>query len=1036
MGCINTQKVNIKRKEVCLESKEEQIQKIKNLLKKLDLIQSDIDEKELSRSSKNNLLKKNDLIEICLKTLYQRLPVENCYHEATITRPDQNSNLMRYTIGNGMNWGLTPEVTPEVTAKVLDCNDQKGQNGESITLITDEDNPYPGENVTLFSDRFIFLGETFYALQTEEFKAKLNKINNRIKEETDKESKELNARLLKLKNEKKNSIDELNKVFMNGNRDELLEAFKIESETDFNKAYQHFSFLFEALSLFSIEKQLDLIEELGNSSSKLITLRLQYTLLGLLGKKYSNDLQSSTANWILFDNYILYQLLICGEFLPDQVLFQKNYRLPPVYHSKDYARNNPDSDYNINSSQQYWYNVLSILDNISKNYTEIKTNSNSIQTRLACSVAIQFGTPTDVPQDWIGYPSVEKIKPLDRFKRFLRVYEEGKLLPCFKKLSTWHLGLTINSFRTDEELDWCIEGENIPSNLKTQDQINNACGLVQYIAVNSQGVSIHEGGEKYYGVKQTSLKHYKEKGGVCGAISFFGSGACQAFGIPSIIAGQPAHCAFLWLNTNNKFILGNDNSGWEKTEINQKYAWLYELMSDCQINQDKFFKSENLRLFASILSNVSTKSSCQLLKLACEECPSNFRAWTERISAINRLSITGLGSKDTSHLEFNLNSLNYDQNCYIIDLKNQRISSGEEIKDLVEIRKITINWCDVNSVSLHNENNLNIPTKYILSTSKDGITYKEVRSQFHERKSEKAISPLGYKIFPASGNIVWYQLDNNTCVIPGWSKGKPDTRFLKIQLLTDFSKIKNMDITLSLMGANLKEEASKILSIWNNDNKCNFNNLQISNLNEDVNTDDLALFCKTKVSSTTEGNCNDATDGTGDNFWGTSESEAEFEIDLASVFNVNEIKIKWWASCYSDNFTITTSLKDGSHSKQRANKSNAVQHPNNIDDWNAYTVIPLSATGEYDTQIIKISMKDGHKDPWRANEGKASILLGIRSINIYGKSKEGPPNITKEALIMKDSITRLIDVNQGRAYACLNKYLESFPYNIFAGYDY
>ena len=62
-------------------------------------------------------------------------------------------------------------------------------------------------------------------------------------------------------------------------------------------------------------------------------------------------------------------------------------------------------------------------------------------------------------------------------------------------------------------------------------------------------------------------------------------------------------------------------------------------MSDCQYNREKFIKSENLRLasFISITSNPQIANN--LVKLASEECVSNVKAWIDRVSTLNKISI-------------------------------------------------------------------------------------------------------------------------------------------------------------------------------------------------------------------------------------------------------------------------------------------------------------------------------------------------------------------------------------------------------------
>ena len=45
-------------------------------------------------------------------------------------------------------------------------------------------------------------------------------------------------------------------------------------------------------------------------------------------------------------------------------------------------------------------------------------------------------------------------------------------------------------------------------------------------------------------------------GGVCGALSYYGSAAAKARGVPSTPGGQPGHCAYmLWSETEGRWVL-------------------------------------------------------------------------------------------------------------------------------------------------------------------------------------------------------------------------------------------------------------------------------------------------------------------------------------------------------------------------------------------------------------------------------------------------------------------------------------------------
>jgi hypothetical protein len=127
-------------------------------------------------------------------------------------------------------------------------------------------------------------------------------------------------------------------------------------------------------------------------------------------------------------------------------------------------------------------------------------------------------------------------------------------------------------------------------------------------------------------------------GGVCGAISKFGTAAAQAHGIPAMPVGQPGHCAFLWKKDPQTWRTGNDISGWPgSTEHGGTYIhWgnrgsYVLLMEQAHREPVRFLASEQARWLSSATKDAAKATG--LLETAAKIQPFNGGAWLDLIAA-------------------------------------------------------------------------------------------------------------------------------------------------------------------------------------------------------------------------------------------------------------------------------------------------------------------------------------------------------------------------------------------------------------------
>ena len=153
---------------------------------------------------------------------------------------------------------------------------------------------------------------------------------------------------------------------------------------------------------------------------------------------------------------------------------------------------------------------------------------------------------------------------------------------------------------------------------------------------NRNGISINDRVGFYGHDGHITLQEYTKYGGVCGAISFFGTGAAQAFGLPAFPVGQPGHCAFLYQRTPGRWQLANDISGWAKSmHLNgaqgktERSVWDVALMEQAQADWKAYSTSERLRTAATL---APAAQRGDVFARAVSACPFNLQAWEARVA--------------------------------------------------------------------------------------------------------------------------------------------------------------------------------------------------------------------------------------------------------------------------------------------------------------------------------------------------------------------------------------------------------------------
>ncbi len=315
------------------------------------------------------------------------------------------------------------------------------------------------------------------------------------------------------------------------------------------------------------------------------------SLLGADGRKSLEEAQPTESKWLLGDRGALELFMTSG-----------------------------------NPAENRWSDAARIFCQI---IAKDPTAKSALALRIAVATSLVFAQPVKALAD------EAIIDPIARYESFRKWNDEGVLFASFRDLNAWQMRYVVGSWATDEELVWARA--NIKPELKVREKIGEGAYMVKYRDVNSKGVSVQRGRE-YYDGRPMTLAVIDEVGGVCGAISKFGSAMCQAFGVPAMPVGQPGHCAFIWESAPHTWTLGNNISGWAQSHCHDgisipwgRASWFVRMMSDAQQDRDGFVNAECLRIAAEC-ARIDVRND--LLAQACKRSPLDFGAWQDRWDAL------------------------------------------------------------------------------------------------------------------------------------------------------------------------------------------------------------------------------------------------------------------------------------------------------------------------------------------------------------------------------------------------------------------
>ena len=119
-------------------------------------------------------------------------------------------------------------------------------------------------------------------------------------------------------------------------------------------------------------------------------------------------------------------------------------------------------------------------------------------------------------------------------------------------------------------------------------------------------------------------------------------------------------------------------------------------------------------------------------------------------------------------------------------------------------------------------------------------------------------------------------------------------------------------------------------------------------------------------------------DGTGSEWW-TDKEVAWIEIDLQSICLVKYIRIQWWGTSVSENYTISMQGQDEKDFVKIRTSDDALETPRKFDSGWSYNGWSRIRGWDKPTKKLRFDLRDGELDPWWH-----WAYFEIRQINVYG----------------------------------------------------
>ena len=304
-----------------------------------------------------------------------------------------------------------------------------------------------------------------------------------------------------------------------------------------------------------------------------------------------------------------------------------------AYLTGGYASNqteNKMSAYHFNNqlNQNDEYQALQIWAQI---WAKDASSHQGTNLKIAVAVSLEF------THGVIAWLQQTPIDPVARYELYANAYKQGILMPDFSEYSVREMRDIVNVRATDDDLTW------LKNEIRTQypyldnrDYITKGYSLIKYTEHDIFGSVFHKG---FYG-PNPDISKVMEYGGVCGAISKFSSILARAFGVPAYAVGQPAHCCYVYENSNHEWTLGYAIRSWDQTSGHDTFIPLMKTANAVDQDQNKMSAAFAKVFDAEALALTNPQQASQLVDQAIALEPMNIQAWQVKVQLANQMGAT------------------------------------------------------------------------------------------------------------------------------------------------------------------------------------------------------------------------------------------------------------------------------------------------------------------------------------------------------------------------------------------------------------
>lgn len=234
----------------------------------------------------------------------------------------------------------------------------------------------------------------------------------------------------------------------------------------------------------------------------------------------------------------------------------------------------------------------SVLDTWKKIFVTDPASKDGLCLRLAIATALR---PPGTGSPGSGQPKSPS-SPLLRYQYFKTAHANKELFPSFDNLSVWELQFVVCSGASEADLSWGREMVNTwRPDFRLGEKVVDTTSCVW---------------RRNSPIPHTDYKTVLDGGGKCGPRSSWSVFICQAFGIPAIGVGQPAHACVAYKSlTGWQVAYGR---GWDASRLEGMGGREFVTAVESREHTEVFTAVEHLRWLAAALAAKPPQSAAVL----------------------------------------------------------------------------------------------------------------------------------------------------------------------------------------------------------------------------------------------------------------------------------------------------------------------------------------------------------------------------------------------------------------------------------------